>query len=427
MERSLTVGKHPWRRLWSFLAGSGMIAASAMTIQHFYAANFPSSIYKGVFCDISAFFNCNGSAFSPIAQLWGVPMGWPGIAMGVLVVLGAVFSSPRFERTNKSLALLNAFGVLALLGYSVLVLKSICLLCSGYYLFSLISFFLFWKYGLRGEGGLIRRLLGSYLRPSIAVLAAAAVGVGAGGYGFHEFTAAKRQAQQGGTAAKMVEEFYSLAVVPEPSFISPYRLASASERWEDAPIRIIEYSDFTCPDCLFLHQQMTRLKQDFAGKMSIAFQFFPLEGKCNNVVEKDIHPGACDLALIAAHDPGRFPSLAEEIFASFQEAKTPEWRADLIARYGLEAALTDPGTRAMVERIIQTGAEYEKTSEKFSHGIRSTPTMIINGRMIIGTLPYENLKAILQSILDRAGKPGAGRFIESWEDSKPALKPKSGR
>jgi uncharacterized membrane protein/predicted DsbA family dithiol-disulfide isomerase len=427
MEHALTVGNHPWRRLWSFLAGSGMIASSIMTIRHFYLANFPDSIYKGAFCDISAFFNCDASAFSSIAQVWGVPMGWPGLVVGALVVLGAVFPSPRFERSNKSLALLNAVGVLALLGYSIFALKKVCLLCSGYYLFSLISFFLFWKFGLRGGGRGIGRLLGSYLKPSIAVLIAAAVGLGAGGYGFHEFTAAKRQAQRGGTAAKMVEEFYGLAVVPEPSFISPYRVASAAERWEDAPIRIIEYSDFTCPDCLFLHQQLNQLKRDFPGKMNIAFQFFPLEGKCNDVVEKDIHPGGCDLALIAAHDPGRFPSLLEEIFASYQEAKKPEWRADLMARYGLEAALTDPGTRAMLDRIIQTGAEYEKTSDKYSHGIRSTPTMIINGRMVIGTLPYENMKAILQAVLDRAEKPGAGRFIENWEDSKPAVRPGAGK
>ncbi|MCX6561164.1 MAG: thioredoxin domain-containing protein [Candidatus Aminicenantes bacterium] len=427
MEQALTVGQHPWRRLWSFLAGAGMIAASAMTIRHFFLANFPDSIYKGAFCDISAFFNCDGSAFSPIAQIWGVPMGWFGLVVGSLVVLGAVFPSPRFERTNKSLSLLNALGVLALLGYSLFVLKSLCLLCSGFYLFSLFSFFLFWKLGLRGAGKGIGRFFGSYLKPSLAILIASAVVVGAGGYGFHEFHGAKQQAQLGGTAAKMAKEFFSLAVVPEPSFISPYRIAQATERWEDAPIRVIEFSDYTCPDCLFLHQQLSQLKKDFAGKLNIAYQFFPLEGKCNHVVEKDIHPGACDLALIAAYDPGRFPSIHEEIFANFQEAKKPEWRAELVKRYGLEAALTDEGTKAMVERIIQTGAEYEKTSDKFSHGIRSTPTMIINGRMIIGTLPYANLKAIFQAVLEMSEKPAQSRFIENWENTRPKAKPKTGK
>jgi hypothetical protein len=65
-----------------------------------------------------------------------------------------------------------------------------------------------------------------------------------------------------------------------------------------------------------------------------------------------------------------------------------------------------------VAQLIQTGAEYEKTSDKYSHGIRSTPTMIINNRMIIGTLPYEQLRAIFEALLDES--QGGRGFIENW-------------
>ena len=81
----------------------------------------------------------------------------------------------------------------------------------------------------------------------------------------------------------------------------------------------------------------------------------------------------------------------------------------------VEDALEDPETQALLDRIIQTGKEYEQTSDEFAHGIRSTPTMIINGRMIIGTLPYDQLKAIFQALVDQA--EGEGGFIESWERS----------
>lgn len=426
MDHSLTIGKHPWRRMWSFIAGAGMIAASAMTIRHFFMANFPESIFKGSFCDISAFFNCDDSAFSGIAHFHGVPTGWLGIVVGALVILGAVFPSTALERTNKSLALLNVLGVLGLLVYSVFFLKKLCLLCTGFYIFSILSFFLFWKFGLKSEkkgpGGWRR----TYVSPSIAIALAAAVVLGAGGYGFHEFYRAKQDAQKGGIAMKVVQEYYALARVPEPSFISPYRVAQASERWEDAPVRIVEFADYRCPDCLFMHQLLTQLKRDFPGKLNIAFQFFPLEGKCNQIVEKDIHPGACDLVLLAAYDPALFPALNEELWAGFQESKNPEWRLDLARRHGLEAALTDPKTRDIVGRIIATGAEYEKTSTKYSHGIRSTPTIILNNRMIIGTIPYPQLKAIVESILQGRpdGDAGEKKFFENWVDLRPASKTK---
>ncbi len=68
----------------------------------------------------------------------------------------------------------------------------------------------------------------------------------------------------------------------------------------------------------------------------------------------------------------------------------------------------------LVARHIATGAEYEKTSDEYAHGIRSTPTMIINNRMVIGTFPYEQLRAIFQALVDEAA--GDTRFMESWVD-----------
>ena len=148
--------------------------------------------------------------------------------------------------------------------------------------------------------------------------------------------------------------------------------------------------------------------------MNLAFQFFPLEAKCNDVVEKDKHPGACEMSYIAAFDPAKFEAIIDEVFANFEDAKTPEWRAELARRYGVEEAPTDSATIDLVARLIRTGAEYEKTAEEYSHGIRSTPTMIINNRMVIGTFPYEQLRAIFQALLDEA--EGNTRFMESWVD-----------
>jgi uncharacterized membrane protein/protein-disulfide isomerase len=412
MAESLALENIGRRRFWSFISGAGMIAASFLTIQHFYAANFPDSIYKGSFCDINAFFNCNSSAYAKIAHYQGVPMGWPGLLLGALVVLGALFPSRAFERTNKLLSLFNALGVAALFVYSVFFLKSLCLLCTGYYVFSLFSFFLFWKYGLKG-----------FPVPSLKHLTVYAAVFLVGAYGFHLFYGAKQEAQQGGVAARVVKEYYSLEKVADPSFISPFMVAQATERFDDAPIRVIEYGDFRCPDCLFLYEQLNRFKSEYAGKINIAFQFFPLD-QCNTVVtqKSNRHPGACDLAYIAAHNPSQFVTIYNEIFSHFQEARSPQWRADLAKKYGVEAALTDPKTKDLVFRIMNTGAEYEKTSTQFAHGIRSTPTIIVNNRMIIGTLPYAQTKAIFDALLEESKKTGDRRFLENWVEFQPPKK-----
>ncbi|MCD6516772.1 MAG: thioredoxin domain-containing protein [Candidatus Aminicenantes bacterium] len=105
-----------------------------------------------------------------------------------------------------------------------------------------------------------------------------------------------------------------------------------------------------------------------------------------------------------------------EIFTNFNAARRPEWRQELAMKYGVLQALSDPVTHDIVKSIANTGMEYENTSEKFSYGIRSTPTIIINGRMIIGTLPYEHMRAIFQDLVDKYD--GRSRFIEQWVPRK---------
>jgi len=399
-----------WPRALNLISGIGLIVFSALTIDHFFAANYPETIFAGSFCDINAFFNCDSSAYSSIAAIVGVPLGYFGLVVGALVALGALFPSDAFDRTNAFIALLNAVGVVTLFSVSVFYLGSLCLLCSGYYFFSLVSFALFWK-SVPSPQSPAPSGVQRFLRPSLKLLATAGVVTLAGAWAMAEYHGVRRQAQSGGVAAQVVEQFFRLEPVPWPSEISPLWTAKSTERFLDAPIHIVEYADPLCPDCRLLDEQLDQLKEEFAGKINVAFQFFPLEAACNDVVEKDLHRGACEVSYMAAYDPAKFPAMLDELFANTRAARAPEWRAEFAKRHGVEAALEDQPTKDLVHRLIRTGAEYEKTSEKFSHGIRSTPTMIINGRMVIGTLPVEQLRAIFQALVDEAE---GRRFMENW-------------
>lgn len=411
MSPSLTLEGWTWKRVTSLAAGTAMAVASYMTIRHFFAANYPESIWEGSFCDISAFFNCDSSAYSSISAIAGVPIGVFGAILGGLVVLGALTPSASLERTNKSLALANGIGVVTLFLYSVFVLGSLCLLCTGFYVSSIVSLILFWRYGIDSDA---RGFASRWLRPSASVLLVLILFTATQAWAAARYHEAKRDAQSGGVAARVVKQYFGLPEVEWPSIISSYRTASATEDFHAAPIRIVEYADPLCSDCKYLHEQMSVLKEEFKDHLNIAFQFFPLEAKCNDVVDKDKHPGACELSYMAAHDPEQFPAIIDEVFANFEDSKTPEWRADLARRYGVESAVTDSATIAEVARQIATGAEYEKTSDQYEHGIRSTPTMIINNRMVIGTFPYEQLRAIFQALVDEA--EGDTRFMEGWVD-----------
>ena len=397
----------------SLILGSGMLALSLLTVRLFFAANFPSSVYTGSVCDLGGFVNCDGPAFAPLAQVAGVPLGYFGAMVGGLVVLGALFPSERLRRTNAFLAVLNGLGAAGLAVYSVFFLRSVCLYCAGYWVLALASLALFWGWrpGPGGPGGRRRRLA-----PSPLVLAVFGVVAGSGAVGVARLTAAERVAQTGGEAARAVREYFALPRVAWPSIVSPFWLTRSTERFEDASIQVVEYGDLLCSDCALWYRQLRVLEREFAGRINVAFQPFPLEARCNRVVPKDKHPGACDLTQVAlAVGPARFRQVHDEVYGHFRRAKSdPSWRAELAGRFGVPEALADTAVRDLMVRLADTGREYGPTSERYPFGVRSTPTLIVNNRMIIGTLPTAHWRAIFQALVEAPASPAGRRYLENW-------------
>ena len=88
-------------------------------------------------------------------------------------------------------------------------------------------------------------------------------------------------------------------------------------------------------------------------------------------------------------------------------------------KYGTEKGRSDPDTKDLVHRIIETGRKYEKMSGEYPFGIHSTPIMIINNRTVIGTLPYIQLRAIFQAFAEQREHGGERGFIEQWIPMRP--------
>jgi uncharacterized membrane protein/protein-disulfide isomerase len=411
-EKSLTLRGLNWLSIFHLVTSLLVVLSAFLSLRHFFIANFPTSIFEGSFCDISRFFNCDSSAYSFIAQIFGVPLGYFGIAVGMASLMGIFFPSVAFERTNKFLNFFNVLGIVGLIFISIFILRSVCLFCVAYYIFSFLNFWLYFKYGIDSKKGFIKQ----HFHPRVRYLFGIGLLTLIGAVSMYAYHQAKIEAQGGGVADKIVQQYFNLPKVKNPSIISPYYPFQATEDFEDAPIRIVEYADFQCPDCFKLRNDLEDLKKDFGDKMNVAFQFFPLDGKCNTVVDKDKHPQACALSYIAAHDPRKFLAIHDEIFENFYKTRSEEWVENLAKKYGVEAAFSDERTKKIVHDIINTGKEFKPTSDRYQYGIRSTPTMILNERMVIGTLPKVQLRAIFNAILKKEKKsekesPG---FIEDW-------------
>jgi predicted DsbA family dithiol-disulfide isomerase len=397
-----------WLGPLSFLSGLGMMICSALAMQHFYAANYPAATFQGEFYDITRNCNCDSFDYSTLSQVANVPIAYLGVVVSFLICLVAFIPSDALEQTNRTIAWLNIAAISGLLLTATVYLKAVCLVMVGYCLFAALSFIILAYWASAAEPkGLWKKWLMPAPRPAVAIVMISLFGA----FGLRVFSRSKQEA----IVYHAVEQYFGLSKVKLPSFLSPYWTARSTDRFENAPIRVIAFSDLICDNSLYLDQNLERLKQDFRGQINIVWQFFPLEAKCNQVSGKDKHPGACEAAYMAAYNPAKFEQLHDQLLPHWEEAADPEWRRNLARQYGVEAGLTDPATQELVHKIIQTGTEYEKTSERYPYGIRSTPTMIVNERMIIGTFTYEQLRAIFQRLADeQQGK--SIRYMENWPD-----------
>jgi len=148
----------------------------------------------------------------------------------------------------------------------------------------------------------------------------------------------------------------------------------------DAPVRVVEFSDFLCPFCRSLAGAFASFLPQSGNRVAIYFKNYPLEQSCNPALKTTIHPGACVLALgaLCAHDQGRFWPYHDKLYASPPRAPSTKEVARLAGEAGLDAAaletcLTSAKTR---ERLAAQIAEAQGA------GVEATPTVFINGRRL---------------------------------------------
>jgi predicted DsbA family dithiol-disulfide isomerase len=144
-----------------------------------------------------------------------------------------------------------------------------------------------------------------------------------------------------------------------------------------AKISIVEFSDFECPHCGAAHPVLSRVLDEFSGKVNLVFKQYPLDG------HKNAAPAA--RAAVAAQAQNKFWELADLLF-EHQRELSPDKIRELAKKAGLDMAKFDadmasPATQERVERDKKEGVAL---------GIQGTPTLFIDGRAYKEGLPGLN-------------------------------------
>ena len=158
----------------------------------------------------------------------------------------------------------------------------------------------------------------------------------------------------------------------------------------DAPIVMIEYTDFQCPFCTRVQPTLDALMKRYDGQIRHVFKNLPLP----------MHAEAqlAGAASLCAQDQGKFWEYHDWLFANQRTLN----RDSMVAKSGDFGMDVEVFTEC-IDRGAYIATVRADMAEANSFGITGTPGFLINGRVLTGAQPIEEFEAIIDSELQRLG------------------------
>ena len=187
--------------------------------------------------------------------------------------------------------------------------------------------------------------------------------------------------------AKLRTDANVKVTLPKPAVERKEVAATGPSRGpENAPVTIVEFSDFQCPFCTRAVGTVEQVMQAYPDKVRLVFRHFPLE------MHKEA-PKAAEAAM-CANEQGKFWEYHDTLFQN-QQALSVENLKTYAGNLKLDekkfAECLDSGRMAAVVK-----ADMEAGSKV---GVTGTPAFFINGVMLSGAQPFEEFKKVIDEEL----------------------------
>lgn len=157
-----------------------------------------------------------------------------------------------------------------------------------------------------------------------------------------------------------------------------------------APITIVEYSDFECSFCARGYQTLRGIEEKYKDKVRVVFKHLPLE------FHQKAMPAAQWFEAIALQSPEKAYKFHDKIFENQERLKDHEsFFAEIAKGLGLDLKKIkeDANSDKVKARIAADMAEAAK------FGFSGTPGFLINGIALRGAYPQPEFEKIIDRLL----------------------------
>lgn len=156
----------------------------------------------------------------------------------------------------------------------------------------------------------------------------------------------------------------------------------------DAPVVLIEFTDFECPYCARHHATMQQIMQTYGDKTAWVIKHFPLS----------FHPNAQKAAEASecAGDQGKFLE-----YADLLTENQPNLSNDLFINLAERLKLNLNDFKTCLDSGKYQNKVQSDLAEGSAKGVEGTPATFVNGQLVSGAVPFEMIKSIIDQELQK--------------------------
>lgn len=187
--------------------------------------------------------------------------------------------------------------------------------------------------------------------------------------------------------------------------MAPLRFAISAEGFPskgpaEAPVTIVEFSDFECPYCAQLVGTLERVRADFPESVRLVFRQFPLNNIHRNAQK------AAEASLCAA-DQGKFWDMHDLLFQNQSQLEKNH-----LLEYAERAEMNVEEFHACLDADEHAPRVIEDIKAGVAAGVGGTPALFVNGRPLSGAVTFDEIVLLVREELQSNDPPAeteAGR------------------
>jgi protein-disulfide isomerase len=159
----------------------------------------------------------------------------------------------------------------------------------------------------------------------------------------------------------------------------------------DAPVTVVEFSDFQCPYCARVQPDLKALMQKYPDKVKLVFKHFPLD------FHQNARPAA--IAAMAAQEQGKFWEMHDILFQN-QATLGSTNMEDFAKQAGLDVERFKKDYAAKAAEYDQrVAADLQLGAQS---GVQGTPSLYIGGKKVRDR-SVAGMSAMVEDALKKAG------------------------